>query len=90
MDAGGVTLGFVFALSAVVLFGWQVGVIVAATGPTITHLVGRRPPLRVAYNGSMFALSGLASGLAIQLIHGNSVGAPWHASRSPPSSSTGS
>ena len=75
MDAGGVTLGFVFALAAVVLFGWQVGVIVATTGPTVTQIVGRRPPLRVAYNGSMFALSGLASGLAIQLIHGNSVGA---------------
>jgi diguanylate cyclase (GGDEF)-like protein len=74
MDAGGVTLGFVFAVSALVVFGWQVGVIAAAGGPTITHLVGRRPPLRVAYNGSMFALSALAGGLAIELIHGHSVG----------------
>ena len=75
MDAGGVTLGFVFAISALVVFGWQVGVIAAAAGPTITHLVGRRPPLRVAYNGSMFALSALAGGLAIELIHGHSIGA---------------
>jgi diguanylate cyclase (GGDEF)-like protein len=75
MDAGGVTLGFVFAVAAIVLFGWQGGVIVAAGGPAATQVFGRRPPLRIAYNGSMFALASLASGLAIQTIHGSSVGA---------------
>jgi diguanylate cyclase (GGDEF)-like protein len=74
VDAGGVTLGFVFAVAAIVLFGWQAGVLVAAGGPTVTHLLGHRPPLRVAYNGSMFALSALAGGLAIQLIPEHSVG----------------
>src|SRR5256885_150649 len=33
-----------------------------------------RPPLRVAYNGSMFALSALAAGLTVEHVHGNSVG----------------
>ena len=75
VDAGGVTLGFVFAVAAIVLFGWAAGVIVAAGGPTVTHLVGRRPPLRVAYNGSMFALAALVGGLAIEPINGTSVGA---------------
>jgi diguanylate cyclase (GGDEF)-like protein len=75
VDAGGVTLGFVFAVAATVLFGWQAGVIVAAGGPTVTHLIGHRPLLRVAYNGSMFALSALAGGLAIEHIHETSVGA---------------
>src|SRR5690242_21860024 len=74
VDAGGVTLGFVFAVAAIVLFGWQAGVIVAAGGPTVTHLIGHRPPLRVAYNGSMFALSALAGGLAIQHLRESSVG----------------
>jgi diguanylate cyclase (GGDEF)-like protein len=74
VDAGGVTLGFVFAVAATVLFGWQAGVIVAAGGPTVTHLIGHRPPLRVAYNGSMFALSALAGGLVIQQIPESSVG----------------
>jgi diguanylate cyclase (GGDEF)-like protein len=74
VDAGGVTLGFVFAVAAIVLFGWQAGVIVAAGGPTVTHLLGHRPPLRVAYNGAMFALSALAGGLAIQQIPEHSVG----------------
>jgi diguanylate cyclase (GGDEF)-like protein len=75
VDAGGVTLGFVFAVAAIVLFGWQAGVIVAAGGPTVTHLIGHRPPLRVAYNGSMFALSALAAGLVIERIPETSVGA---------------
>ena len=75
VDAGGVTLGFVFAVAATVLFGWQAGVIVAAGGPTVTHLIGHRPLLRVAYNGSMFALSALAGGLAIEGISETSVGA---------------
>src|SRR5207248_11366723 len=51
------------------------GVIAAAGGRRVTHLIGHRPPLRVAYNGSMFALSALAGGLAIERIHETSVGA---------------
>ncbi|HJU37301.1 MAG TPA: diguanylate cyclase [Gaiellaceae bacterium] len=74
MGAGGVTLGFVFSVSAIILLGWPAGVIVAAGGPTFTHLLQRRPLLRVAYNGAMFALSALAAGLAVERVHGNSVG----------------
>jgi diguanylate cyclase (GGDEF)-like protein len=74
LDAGGVTLGFVFGLAAVLLFGWEAGVLVAAGGPTVTQLIGHRPPLRVAYNGSTFALSALAAGLAIEPFHDTSVG----------------
>jgi diguanylate cyclase (GGDEF)-like protein len=74
MGAGGVTLGFVFSVSAIILLGWPAGVLVAAGGPTFTHLLQRRPLLRVAYNGAMFALSALAAGLAVEHVHGNSVG----------------
>jgi diguanylate cyclase (GGDEF)-like protein len=74
VSAGGVTLGFVFSVSAIILLGWPAGVIVAAGGPTFTHLLQRRPPLRVAYNGSMFALSALAAGLAIEHVQGSSTG----------------
>jgi diguanylate cyclase (GGDEF)-like protein len=49
-------------------------VIVAAGGPTLTHLLQRRPPLRIAYNGSMFALSALAAGLAVERVQGSSTG----------------
>jgi len=75
VDAGGVSLGFVFAVAAILLFGWQAGVIVAAGGPTVTHLIGHRPPLRVAYNGSMFALAALAAGLIVEQIPESSIGA---------------
>ena len=75
VDAGGVSLGFVFAVAAILLFGWQAGVIVAAGGPTVTHLIGHRPPLRVAYNGSMFALAALAAGLVVEQIPESSIGA---------------
>ena len=74
MGAGGVTLGFVFSVSAIILLGWPAGVIVATGGPTFTHLLQRRPLLRVAYNGAMFALSALAAGLAVERVHGSSVG----------------
>ncbi|HZT84389.1 MAG TPA: diguanylate cyclase [Gaiellaceae bacterium] len=74
MGAGGVTLGFVFSVSAIVLLGWPAGVIVAAGGPTFTHLLQRRPLLRVAYNGAMFALSALAAGVVVERVGGGSVG----------------
>ena len=74
MGATGVTLGFVFSVSAIILLGWPAGVIVAAGGPTVTHLIQRRPLVRVAYNGAMFALSALAAGLAVEHVHGDSVG----------------
>src|SRR4051812_50216542 len=76
VSAGGVTLGFVFAVSAIILLGWPAGVIVAAGGPMVTHLLQRRPPLRVAYNGAMFALSALVAGLAVEHIPGDSVPSP--------------
>ena len=74
MGAGGVTVGFVFSIASVVLLGWPAAVIVVVAGPTVTHLVGGRPLLRVAYNSSMFALSALAAGAVIDQIHGDSAG----------------
>jgi len=74
VSAGGVTLGFVFSVSAIILLGWPAGVIVAVGGAMFTHLLQRRPPLRVAYNGAMFALSALAAGLVVEHVDGGSVG----------------
>jgi len=71
IDAG-VSLVFVFAVAAIVLFGWQAGVFVAAGGTTVTRLIARKPLLRIAYNGSTFAICALGSGLVIEQIHGDS------------------
>src|SRR5690242_13501823 len=73
IDAGGVTLGLVLAVATIVLFGWQAGLFVAAGGATVTHLLGHRPPLRIAYNGAMFSLAAAITGLALRLIHGDSL-----------------
>jgi diguanylate cyclase (GGDEF)-like protein len=74
MDSGGVTLGFVFVAATILLFGWEPGVMAVALGPALANL-GRRPPVRILYNAAMFALSALAGGLAIEYVHGHSVGA---------------
>src|SRR5262249_20274436 len=74
MDAGGVTLGFVFAVACICLFGWDAGVLVAASAPALSHLMSHRPPMRVAFNGAMFALAALASGLAIEPFTDETVG----------------
>src|SRR5437763_15628928 len=55
-NSGGVSLSFVFAASAIVLFGWDAGVLVAFAAPVLIQLVEHRPPIRIAYNGSVFAL----------------------------------
>jgi diguanylate cyclase (GGDEF)-like protein len=73
IKAGGMTLGFVFSVSAIVLLGWPAGVIIAAGAPTLTHLVQRRPPLRAGYNGAMFALSALAAGLVVERLPSGTV-----------------
>jgi diguanylate cyclase (GGDEF)-like protein len=75
MGAGGVTVGFVFSVASIVLLGWPAAVLVVAGGPSVTHLIGGRPPIRVAYNASMFALSAFAAGAVIDQIHGSSAAA---------------
>jgi len=74
LDSGGVTLGFVFAGSAILLLGWEAGVMVAAAAPALAG-IGHRPPIRLAYNSAMFALSALAGGLVAEHVPGRSVGA---------------
>src|SRR4051812_27438735 len=65
LDANGVSLAFVFGLSAIVLFGWAAGVLVVSATPAIMHFLDRRPPIRIAYNTAAFALTGACAGLVI-------------------------
>jgi diguanylate cyclase (GGDEF)-like protein/putative nucleotidyltransferase with HDIG domain len=69
-NAGGVSLSFVFAASAIVLFGWDAGVLVAFAAPTLIQTLEHRPPIRIAYNGSVFAVAALVSGLLVGLVAG--------------------
>jgi len=71
VDAGGVSLGFVFATATVVLFGWEAAVIVSSAAPAVVHTLERRPLVRVAYNAAVFALGAVAAGALIAPIHGS-------------------
>ena len=42
-NSGGVSLSFVFAASAIVLFGWDAGVLVAFAAPVLIQLTEHRP-----------------------------------------------
>src|SRR5205814_6882119 len=71
LDANGISLAFVFGLSAIVLFGWAAGVLVVSATPAIVHCLDRRPPIRIAYNASAFALTAACAGLVIAPIDGD-------------------
>src|SRR5262249_7819221 len=72
LDANGISLAFVFGVAAIVLFGWDAGVLVVAATPAIMHFVDRRPPIRITYNASAFALTAACAGLVIAPIRGDS------------------
>ena len=55
IDTGGVSLGFVFCTAAIVLYGWEAGVVVGMAAP-IMHLFEHRPPIRVTYNAAVMSM----------------------------------
>jgi diguanylate cyclase (GGDEF)-like protein len=71
VDAGGVSLGFVFAAATVVLFGWEAAVIVGGAAPALVQTLERRPGVRVAYNAAVCALGALAAGALIAPLDGS-------------------
>src|SRR5262249_28405651 len=74
IDAGGVSLSFVFGVASIVLYGWAAGVLVCFGAAAAIQLLDRRPLLRVAYNASTFALGALATGARLTLIDGEGSG----------------
>jgi diguanylate cyclase (GGDEF)-like protein len=70
IDTGGVSLGFVFCTAAIVLYGWEAGVVVGFAAP-IMQLLEHRPPVRVAYNAAMLSVAALAAGAAIAPLRGH-------------------
>jgi diguanylate cyclase (GGDEF)-like protein len=73
---GGVlSLTFVFAVAAIVLFGWAAGALLLLAATAIVQLAQHRPLQRIAFNVSVLALVALAAGALIAPIHGQAVGA---------------
>ena len=70
-DANGVSLGFVFAVAALVLFGWAPATFVYASAPTIIALLDRRPLIRTVFNAGDFGLVGTIAGVVLPHLHGD-------------------
>jgi diguanylate cyclase (GGDEF)-like protein len=69
-DANGVSLGFVFAVAALVLFGWAPATFVYASAPTIVAVVRRNPPIRTLFNAGVFGLTGALAGWVLTWLDG--------------------
>jgi diguanylate cyclase (GGDEF)-like protein len=63
-SAGGVSLAAVFIVATGSLYGWAFAAVLAFATRGAIELVQRRPLVRLAYNSSVYALSGAAAGLA--------------------------
>jgi diguanylate cyclase (GGDEF)-like protein/putative nucleotidyltransferase with HDIG domain len=75
-EGGGVlSLMFVFAVAAIVLYGWAAGALLLLAATAIVQVAQHRPLQRIAYNVAVLALVALAAGVLIAPIHGSSVGA---------------
>ena len=75
-EGGGViSLTFVFAVAAIVLFGWAAGALLLLTATSIIQLWEHRPLERIAFNVAVLAVVALAAGALIAPIGGDSVGA---------------
>jgi diguanylate cyclase (GGDEF)-like protein len=75
-SAGGVvSLTFVFAVAAIVLYGWAAGALLLMIATGSIHIALHRPLQRTAFNVAVLAIVALAAGLLISPINGDSVGA---------------
>lgn len=74
VDTGGVTLLYVFAVAPIALFGWAAGVLVVVPAAAIAHLLDHRPPIRVLYNCSVYALAAFASGVVLAPVSDSDAG----------------
>ena len=72
-DANGVSLGFVFAVAALVLFGWAPATFVYVDRTDARRAVWRRKPLiRTIFNAGVFGIVGTLAGLVLRQMHGTS------------------
>ena len=75
-DGGGVlSLTFVFAVAAIVLYGWAAGALLLLAATAIVQLAQHRPLQRIGYNVAVLALVALAAGVLIAPINSDGVGA---------------
>src|SRR3954464_2111577 len=74
-DANGVSLGFVFAVAALVLFGWAPATFIYVTAPTLVALMRGNPAIRTIFNAGVFGIVGAIAGAVLSQMHGNDAAA---------------
>ena len=67
-DLSTVSLAFVFILAAVILFGWEAGVVVAAVSALAAQLAERKPLVRTTFNTAVYSLSAFAAAAPVLLL----------------------
>jgi diguanylate cyclase (GGDEF)-like protein/putative nucleotidyltransferase with HDIG domain len=72
---GVVSLTFVFAVAAIVLYGWAAGALLLLVATGAIHVAQHRPFQRIAFNVAVLAIVALTAGLLISPINGDGVGA---------------
>jgi diguanylate cyclase (GGDEF)-like protein/putative nucleotidyltransferase with HDIG domain len=68
VSAEGISLGAVFVVGVAVIYGWAEAVMLGFLARTLIELIQRRPPIRLIYNGSVYALGSAAAGGAVALV----------------------
>jgi diguanylate cyclase (GGDEF)-like protein len=68
LPAGYVSLAAVFVVGTAFLYGWAAAAIVASLTRVALEIVQRRPLIKLAYNGAVYALGGAAAGGAIAAV----------------------
>jgi diguanylate cyclase (GGDEF)-like protein/putative nucleotidyltransferase with HDIG domain len=74
-DANGVSLGFVFAVAALVLFGWAPATFIYVTAPTLVAVMRGNPAIRTIFNAGVFGIVGAIAGAVLSQMHGTDAAA---------------
>src|ERR671937_2208268 len=75
-EGGGVvSLTFVFAVAAIVLFGWAAGALLLLAATSIIQVAEHRPLQRISFNVAVLALVAIAAGGLVATVDGGSVAA---------------
>src|SRR5262245_49400766 len=64
--AGATSFANVFIVTAAVVYGWRLGVLVGAFSMSSVEVYRRTPAVRLLYNSALYALAAAAAGLAVQ------------------------
>ena len=68
VSAGGISLAAAFLVGTALVYDWQTAALVALLARATIELAQRRPFLRLAFNSSVYALSGAAAGVAVAAV----------------------